>query len=169
MKRVFLLRHAKTQPDAPEGDHERQLTERGHADAALMARDIARRGYVPDLILSSTARRTLQTLEIILPAFKPTPQARLEPALYLASSTSILQRMSAVGRETGAVLFIGHNPGMEELALHLAGETDLGARVAEKFPTACFAAFESKSATWTEAARGVWQALAIVRPSDLRS
>jgi len=169
MKRLYLLRHAKTEPQSAEGDHERELTERGRSDAALMAREIAKLGYVPELILASTARRTVQTLELALPHFHPTPEARLEPGLYLAPARTILQRAGAVGGPTNSVLFIGHNPGMEEVAMELAGETDLGARVAEKFPTACFAAFDSGAATWTAAMRGRWTALDILRPFDLKS
>ncbi len=168
MKRLYLLRHAKTAPDAGEGDHERALTERGRADAELVGREIAARGYIPELILSSTARRTFETLEIVRTFFTPSPETRLEPGLYLAPAQTILQRAGAVGGGTGSVFFIGHNPGMEDLALRLAGETDLGMRVAEKFPTACFAAFESEAATWTAAARGRWQALDILRPSEMR-
>lgn len=169
MKRLYLLRHAKTEPHSSEGDHERELTERGRSDATLIARAIAGRGYTPELVLASTARRTVQTLELALPHFQPTPEARIEPGLYLAPANVILLRAGAVGGPTQSALFIGHNPGMEELALRLAGETDLGARVAEKFPTAAFAAFESEAATWTAAIRGRWTALDIIRPADLKA
>lgn len=169
MKRLYLLRHAKTEPHAAEGgDHERELTPRGRADALLIGRAIAAGGFLPDLVLSSTARRTFQTLEIVLPFLTPTPEARLEPALYLAPAHGILQRAASVGGGSGAVMFIGHNPGLEELAIALAGDGDLGVKAAEKFPTACFAAFESAATTWTAAARGPWTALAILRPSELR-
>lgn len=169
MKRLYLLRHAKTEAQSIDGDHERELTERGRADAALMGREIAARGFLPELVLASTSRRTLQTLEIILPNFAPQPESRLEPTLYLAPARLLLQRAGAIGGGTASALFIGHNPGMEELAIQLAGDGDLGARAAEKFPTACFAAFESAAGTWTAAARGPWRALAVLRPSELRS
>lgn len=169
MKRLYLLRHAKTEPDAEGGDHERELTERGRADATLIGREITRRGYRPELILSSTSRRTFQTLEIVVPFFTPQPESRLEPSLYLASAHTIIQRAGAVGGGTGSVMFIGHNPGMEDLAIAMAGDTDLGTRMAEKFPTGCFAAFESDAATWTAAARGPWRALDVLRPSELRA
>ncbi len=169
MKRLYLLRHAKTEPHAAEGgDHERELTPRGRADALLMGRTIAGHGFLPGLILSSTSRRTFQTLEIVLPFLTPTPEARLEPGLYHASAGAILQRAGAVGGGTESVLFVGHNPGMEELAIQLAGDGDLGVKAAEKFPTACFAAFESAASTWTAAVRGAWRPLAILRPSELR-
>ena len=169
MKRLYLLRHAKTVPDAVEGDHERGLTDRGRADAELIGREIARLGYLPELVLSSSSRRTFQTLEIVLPFLVPTPESRLEPGLYLAPARTILQRAGAVGGGTGSVMFIGHNPGMEDLAIQLAGDSQLGVRAAEKFPTGCFAAFESSAPTWTAAARGAWRALSIVRPSELRA
>ena len=168
MRHLFLLRHAKTEPDNRAGDHERVLTERGRADAALIGREIARRGYRPELILSSTSRRTVQTLDILTPFLAPAPEARLEPSLYLAASRTLLQRAGTIGDDVSSALFIGHNPGMEDLAIALAGDSDLGVRAAEKFPTACFAAFESDAATWPAAARGPWRALAIIRPADLK-
>ncbi len=154
--------------DAVDGDHERVLTDRGRADAGLMGGEIARRGFMPELVLASTSRRTFQTLEIVLPHFTPAPESRLEPGLYLAPARTILQRAGAVGGGTSSVLFIGHNPGMEDLAISLAGDSDLGVRAAEKFPTACFAAFESAASTWTAAIRGPWQGLTVLRPSELR-
>ena len=168
MTRLYLIRHAKTESHSPDGDHERQLTERGRAEAALMGREVAARGYLPELVLSSTARRTLQTLEILLPFLAPQPESRLEPGLYLAPARTLLQRAGTIGGSTNSALFIGHNPGMEDLAIQLAGDSDLGVRAAEKFPTACFAAFESDAATWTAAARGAWRPLVILRPSELR-
>ncbi len=168
MKRLYLLRHAKTEPYSADGDHERTLTERGRADAALMGREIAARGFLPELVLASTSRRTFQTLELILSNFTPQPESRLEPELYLAPARTLLQRAAAIGGNTGSALLIGHNPGMEELAVQLAGDSDLGVRAAEKFPTACFAAFESAANTWTAAARGPWRGLVVLRPSELR-
>ncbi len=169
MKQLYLLRHAKTEPDSRAGDHERVLTERGRADAALIGREIARRGYRPELILSSTSRRTVQTLDILTPFLAPAPPAHLEPSLYLAAARTILQRAGAITEDAASALFIGHNPGMEDLAIALAGDSDLGVRAAEKFPTACFAAFESDTKTWRDAANGRWRALAIIRPSDLKA
>ena len=168
MKRLYLLRHAKTEPDNRAGDHARVLTERGRADAALIGREIARLGYRPHLILASTSRRTVQTLDILTPFLAPSPAARLEPSLYLAAAPTILHRAGAITEDAGSVLFIGHNPGMEDLAITLAGDSDLGVRAAEKFPTACFAAFESDASNWRDAARGAWRALTIIRPADLK-
>lgn len=169
MKRLYLLRHAKTETYAADGgDHERALTERGHADAALIGQTIARLGYRPDIILCSTAKRATETMDIVLSCYETTPQVKLEAGLYLAPAATILQRAGAVGGEMHSVLFIGHNPGLEDLAIQLAGQSDLGVRAAEKFPTACFAAFESPAPTWVSAVRGSWAALDILRPSELR-
>lgn len=166
-KRLYLLRHAKAAPDDGGGDHERPLTGRGRRDAPEMGREIARRGYRPDLILCSTSRRTVETLELVQPFLTPSPATSLEPGLYHASAQEILARASRVDAALESVLFVGHNPGMEDLALDLAGDSRIGRRIAEKFPTCAFAAFESKAPTWAMAAKGAWTALAFLKPAEL--
>jgi phosphohistidine phosphatase len=166
-KRLYLLRHAKAAPDDGSGDHERPLTGRGRRDAPLVGRELARRGYRPDFVLCSTSRRTVETLDLVLPHFVPAPEAKLEPGLYHADDVRIRSRAGLVEPAIAAVLFIGHNPGLEDLALALAGNSRIGRRIAEKFPTAAFAAFESEALDWASAVRGGWTAVDFLRPSDL--
>lgn len=132
-----------------------------------MGREIARRGYRPDLILCSTSQRTVETLELALPFLTPAPVTALEPGLYHASAQEILSRAVRLDAGIESVLFIGHNPGMEDLALALAGESRIGRRIAEKFPTCAFAAFESQASAWAAAARGPWSALEFLKPAEL--
>ena len=67
MKRLFLLRHAKTHPAEPgEEDHDRTLMPRGRDDAARMARHLRAHGLAPERVLVSSAVRTLQTAELAL-------------------------------------------------------------------------------------------------------
>ncbi|MCC6919650.1 MAG: histidine phosphatase family protein [Alphaproteobacteria bacterium] len=140
---------------------------RGQRDAPAIGREIARRGYRPDLILCSTARRTAETLDLVLPFFVPPPSTRLEPALYHAGAALILARASSLAAAVGTVMFVGHNPGLEELALDMAGDTRIRRRIAAKFPTAAFAAFESSAASWSDAVRGRWIARDFLSPADL--
>lgn len=167
MKRLALLRHAKAEPGDRGNDHERRLAERGRRDAPVMGRAIAAAGWRPELILCSTARRTAETLELVLAQFAPSPRVMLEPALYHAEAATILERVARVEESVGSVLVIGHNPGLEELALHLAGDTKLGRRIETGFVTAAFAAFESEAATWRAAANGAWTPDVFFRPADL--
>lgn len=167
MKRLFLLRHAKAAPDDGGGDHERPLAERGRRDAPQMGREIARQGYLPDLILCSTARRTAETLELVLPFLVPAPVTRLEPGLYHAEANIILDRVARLEESAGAALFVGHNPGLEDLAAHLAGDSRIGRQIEAGMPTCAFAAFTSEAASWRAATEGVWSAAVFLRPADL--
>ncbi len=167
MKRLYLFRHAKAAPDDGAGDHERPLTGRGRRNAPEMGREIARQGYRPDLVLCSTSRRTTETLELSLPFFTPEPEVRFEPGLYHAAAGDILARAGLIDDRFESVLFVGHNPGMEDLALRIAGPSKIGRRIAGKFPTAAFVAFESGATTWRSAIRGEWTPLALLLPAEL--
>ncbi len=166
-KRLLLLRHAKAVPDDGSGDHERPLAGRGRRDAPEIGREIARRGYRPECILCSTSRRTVETLDLIMPFFVPAPSTQLEPGLYHADANTLLARSGTLAATIKTVMFVGHNPGLEELALELAGDGKIGRRIAAKFPTAAFAAFESNAASWSDAVHGRWLARDFLVPADL--
>ena len=120
MHRLILLRHGKAEADATSGqDFDRALTDRGRRDAALIARTLADRGYAPDLALVSPAARTWQTWQAASPFF---PKARAEkvPALYHAEPDEILALAQNEDEAAGAVMVIGHNPGVGQLAAFLA-------------------------------------------------
>jgi phosphohistidine phosphatase len=136
MHRLILLRHGKAESvSATGGDFDRALTDRGRRDSALMGRVLAEAGMKPDLALVSAARRTQETWEEVARAF---PAAHVEIArnLYLAAPEQIEAAIEAV-TDGVSVIVIGHNPGLHELALSLAGP------VAElqSFPTAAAAIF----------------------------
>ena len=93
MRRLMLLRHAKTETDAPSGkDHDRRLDDRGRSDAADVGAWMVRHRHVPDLVLVSPAVRGHQTWEIAWEAMKdlaPAPQVELVPELYGADHADI--------------------------------------------------------------------------------
>ena len=140
MAQLILLRHAKAESVSSTGrDFDRGLTERGHRDAAIMGRVLAQAGYVPDRVLVSSARRALETWEGAAPAF-PAAQAEEDRALYLATREQ-LEEAAREGLASGSVMIIGHNPGLHELALMLAGA---GPDRLDSFPTAAAAVFEMR-------------------------
>jgi phosphohistidine phosphatase len=166
-KRLYLLRHAKAAPDDGGGDHERPLTARGRRDAPDIAREFVSRGFTPGLMLCSTSRRTTETLDLARPFLSQETPVLLERGLFHASDDHLLARAGRTDPGVGSILFVGHNPGLEELALRLAGDSAIGRRIAQKFPTSAFAAFESLAGTWPDAVRGQWTALAFLIPADL--
>jgi phosphohistidine phosphatase len=136
LKTLYILRHAKAEAEGQDGDAERPLMKRGRKAAAAMGEYLATLKPSPRLILCSTALRTRETLDAILPSLDPAPQTLFEDALYLAGANRLLDRLRHLPEQTESVLLIGHNPGLHQLAASLA--SDAGA-LANGFPTAALA------------------------------
>ena len=162
MKKLYLLRHAKAAPAQDGGaDRERPLTERGQRAARALARWLGARRVEPELILCSSAVRTRQTLALILPAFAAARQVLYEEGLYLAEARGLLARLRKVPAATASVLLVGHNPGLEELMVRLAGEAGRRAEM----PTGALALFEL-AAGWDELDAASARLTELVTPKD---
>ncbi len=147
MRQLLLLRHAKSSWDDPAlDDHDRPLNPRGHHTAALLRGAMRAIGLLPDVVLVSTARRTRETLAALEP-WDETPLVEELRSLYLATTPQLLAALNAVPETARSVLLVGHNPGLHDLALLLAGSQDALAtqeatrRLAEGFPTGGLAEF----------------------------
>jgi phosphohistidine phosphatase len=159
MRRLMLLRHAKTEHDAPSGrDLDRRLDKRGRKDAAEIGDWIGRHPPFPDLVLVSNAVRAHQTWQIAWDAMKdlaPEPEVELVPELYGADSSQLLQTIrTASKRYPRRLMLVGHNPGMHELALGLANGGDTAGRkaLADNLPTSGLAVFDFAVDDWAEVA-----------------
>ncbi|CAN7329738.1 histidine phosphatase family protein [Bradyrhizobium sp. LjRoot220] len=162
MRRLMLLRHAKTEHDAPSGqDQDRRLDDRGRLDAAAVGGWIGRHLPVPDTVLVSTAVRTLQTWEIVRQAMQDAakdfvpPQVEFLAELYGADPTHLLQIVRvAEAADSRRLMVIGHNPGMHELALALSGSGDAAAKKAleHNLPTSGLAILDFAIEDWSEVA-----------------
>lgn len=153
-KRLILLRHAKSARDNPSlADFERPLSNRGRKAAPLVGAYLARRGLVPGLVLASSAKRALETLDLACAGWQVKPTVRKLKSLYLATPREMLRRVQAVGREPDCVMLVGHNPGIADLANWLCseGDADHRANLARKFPTGAVAAIEFDIEDWGDA------------------
>jgi phosphohistidine phosphatase len=156
MRRLMLLRHAKTETDAPSGkDHDRRLDDRGRSDAADIGAWMARQRHVPDLVLVSTAVRARQTWDIVRDGIKAATQPLVAdlPELYGASPSQLLQIIHAIDAEDPRrLLVIGHNPGLHELALALIGSGDAAGRkaLAENLPTSGMSVIDFPVEDWND-------------------
>jgi phosphohistidine phosphatase len=136
---LYLLRHAKSSwADPTLADHERPLAPRGHRDAKRIAKHLRRLGLEPEVVLCSSAARTRETLELVRPVIERAT-VMVEDDLYAASRDELLERLHVVPDAVASVMLIGHNPGLEQLALALASAGDELDRLAAKFPTAALA------------------------------
>ncbi|USQ96504.1 SixA phosphatase family protein [Caulobacter sp. RL271] len=146
MERLILMRHGKAERHAASGgDFERALAESGRVDAAVMGRVLAGLGLTPDLMLVSSARRTRETAEQMLVAHDHKPRVEHSRDLYHADPEDILTALDDRGDGAGTVMIVGHNPGLHELALRLAVQSQASPiqtnKLRGRFPTATVVVF----------------------------
>ncbi len=153
MKRLSILRHAKSRwSETHSDDFVRPLNKRGRASAPIMADFLNDHLGAPDFTVCSAAKRTRETLDLMLPCFRRQPEIKISRDLYLASPDTILGHIAAVGEHASHILVIAHNPGLHMLALDLADPARSQAsdirRLAKKFPTAALAVYEFDLPKW---------------------
>jgi phosphohistidine phosphatase len=172
MRQLLLLRHAKSSwDDARLSDHARPLNGRGQRAAQAMAEQMRLLGLVPDVVLVSSARRTLQTLEALQP-FEEPPIVEVMDDLYLAPWPLLRDILRRVPETARSVLLIGHNPGLHDLALALLGPAGAAAgnaaaqRLAKGYPTAALCEF-SIASHWAGLGEGGGRLVRFLTPGDL--
>src|SRR3954463_15885238 len=122
MKTLLLLRHAKSSwKDSDIDDHERPLNKRGKKDAPRMGRLLLDEGLVPDLIVSSSAKRCRRTADEVMGASSYRGEARITGDLYEADGNKLREFLTTLDDRFNRVLLIAHNPGMEQLVEALIG------------------------------------------------
>ena len=167
-RRLILLRHAKSDwPDVP--DQQRPLAKRGRRDAPVVGRWLRSRGYLPDTVICSVARRTRQTWKLVAPELGGAPSVTFEPRAYAASALALLYLVRELPGTCRAALLIGHNPGIEELAAHLAEPPDAADPPPPpglRFPTAAVAVLEF-GGDWADLAPGHARLLDFATPADM--
>ncbi|MCO6188100.1 histidine phosphatase family protein [Rhizobium sp. L1K21] len=150
-KQLFLFRHAKSAWPDGVADHERPLAERGVKAAPLMAAYMRAEGLVPDLALVSTARRTQETWALVEPAMSGV-ERRDEARLYEAHAEDLLRLVHETGEHVEKLMLVGHNPGLEILALQIMRPTPSEAeeQLKRKFPTAALAVLTVETERWAD-------------------
>ncbi len=132
-----------------------------------MADHLLREQIEPELVLCSSAVRTRETLELIRPALG-TSTVTVEDELYAASFDDLLARLRSLPDTVASVMLIGHNPGLEELALALASAGADLRRLEAKFPTAALATLTLADTAWDRLAQSSGALTAFVVPKQLR-
>jgi phosphohistidine phosphatase len=167
VKRLYLLRHAKSSWDDPAlADRERPLAARGRAATALLTSHLLREEIKPALVLYSPARRTQETFQGIGSALGEV-ESRAEPDLYGASAEDLLERLQKLPEELASAMLIGHNPAVQDLAERLARDHDDLPRLERKYPTGALATF-SFDGGWSQLGPRAVREVTFVRPKDLR-
>jgi len=175
VKRLFLLRHAKASRDDPGiRDEDRPLAERGREDALRLGHFLREELYAPDLVLCSPSARTRETLEILLPELPVQPVVHYVSELYLAEPGAILSIVHRARDAAGALMVVGHNPGLEACARELVrAPEERGLRkryrtMTEKFSTGALAIIDFEIEQWSDVGADLGELETFVRPKDLR-
>lgn len=169
MKNLTLLRHAKSGwDDGVRRDFDRPLNPRGRRAARTLAVEIKARGLAFDLVLASPARRVVETIEALAADYGPL-RPEYDPRLYLASTATLLEIVRATPDEVERLLLVGHNPGLEELALGLSHGDEGGLRgeIEVKYPTGTVAQIELPVERWADVEKGIGRIERFIRPRDL--
>lgn len=168
MKTLTLLRHAKSAWDDPVArDFDRPLNRRGEQAARVMGREMRALGLGFDLVLASPALRVKETLAQIETGYGVPLAARFDRRLYLAPASLLLDLVHDADDSAGRLLLVGHNPGLEELALLLAPEGALAGTLRVKYPTATLAEIALDEAHWRDVAGRAGRLTRFLRPRDL--
>lgn len=145
-RRLLLLRHAKAVaiagPASEAGDHARDLSDRGRQDASRLGDMLRSQGLQPDLALVSSALRTRSTWDLLAPFVEPVPALVISNRIYLAEAEDLLFLLRETAEEIGSVMLVGHNPGLHELALHLARAGGDTTGLDSGMPTCALAQFD---------------------------
>jgi phosphohistidine phosphatase len=167
VKTLYVLRHAKSSwQDEGLPDHERPLAGRGRKAAKRLAGYMRSEAVAPALVLCSSAARTRETLERVRPGLYGDPVVEVEDELYGAGERTLLARLRRVPDSIPSVMLIGHNPGLEDLVVSLAGDGDRLRDVRAKFPTGALATLEWDG-RWDVLAPGAARLTAFVTPREL--
>jgi phosphohistidine phosphatase len=153
MRRLMLVRHSKAERAEPGvGDQDRVLTDEGRTDATTVGAYLANHSFRPDHVLVSPAARTHETWRQIAAALRAAPHAKFDQRIYNASAQALFDVLAEVPDEARAVLVLGHNPGLHELAVLLTatGDIDLRERLRENFPTSGIAIIDFALDSWSK-------------------
>jgi len=150
LRHLVVLRHAKSAWPDGVADHERPLAPRGLRDAPAAGRALAETDCLPGLALCSTAVRARLTWELASAQWGTPPPVRYDGRLYAADVSDLEAVVHEVPSEVETLLLVGHNPGLEELVLELAGDglDDTVEEVRTKFPTSAIAVLAWRGADW---------------------
>jgi len=161
MRRLMLLRHAKTERDSATGkDRDRALDARGLIDAPDIGAWLVAEGYSPERILVSNATRTRQTWDL-LPEMLRKAEVEHRADLYLAELPELMASLREAIDNPESLMIIGHNPGLHEMALAYIHDGDPVGRqeLNRNLPTSGFVCIDFDVDDWQDVAlqRGTLQ------------
>ena len=170
MKTLTLLRHAKSSWDGSAAtDFDRRLSKRGHKAARTIGRELKAQGLEFDAAIASPAARVVETVEGLSDGYGSAIRPVFDPRVYLGSVATLMAVVHEADDSAERLLIIGHNPGLEGLAMLLTRDDGDGLRreMGVKYPTATVAEIVLPIDHWRDAAAGSGELVRFIRPRDL--
>jgi phosphohistidine phosphatase len=167
----MLLRHAKSNWPTGMADRDRPLAARGREAAPLMGGYLAEELLLPDLVLISPAKRTVETWELVAPMLPEKPATQYEARIYEAEDSELLNVVRETEPSVKTLLMVGHNPGFADIAQRLTGHGDryAAARMSQKYPTCGLAVLDFAVEDWRDVAQRGGRLDRFVTPASLGS
>lgn len=160
MKTLMILRHAKSSWDDPElSDFDRPLNARGRTAAPFMGRLIAERGYLPEIIISSPAKRAAETAALVRENAGISAATEFDERIYEASPQALRQVVSEAPDTVTSLMIVGHNPGMEGFVRFLTGEL-------LPMPTAALSLIDLDIEKWKDLNANCGRLVRMIKPKD---
>ena len=161
MRTLYLLRHAKSSwKDETQADFERPLASRGRKACIIVAQLFQVKKIELDLIISSTAVRARETIDLVRQHAKLRTELRFDERVYEASTARLVEVVSQIDNDRKSVLLVGHNPGFEDLNYELTGKS-------EQLPTAALVKIKLKTSKWSDPHEGKASLEWVVRPKEV--
>ena len=162
MKSIILFRHAKSDWDATySSDHQRPINQRGIKASKLMGSYLAKINEIPDLIISSSALRALQTMENAISTGKWESKIAVKKEVYHASVSTLIDLIKRTRNIYSNICIIGHEPTFSYFLKSITNETVF------KFPTATMAKIVLKVESWNNLDNKPSKLLWIKKPKEL--
>jgi phosphohistidine phosphatase len=147
MKKLFIIRHAKSDWDNPNlDDFDRPLNNRGLKAAPMMGQRLKTRNIMPDMILSSPASRAITTAQLIAKEIGFEKSITQNHYIYEAYVNSLQETVSYIHDENDTVFLVGHNPGVSALAYVLAD-------FKEQLPTCAVVEIQFECHSWLDVSK----------------
>jgi phosphohistidine phosphatase len=144
MKRLLVMRHAKSSWDNPQlADHDRPLNKRGKRDAPRMGRWLNARDLNPEMIVTSSAERALSTAQSVADSIDIVSSIQVERDLYHGGPEAYMEYLRLLSDKISLAMVIGHNPDLEEFVEDLVGRW-------HRLPTAAVALIDLPIMKWKE-------------------
>ena len=164
MKTIFIFRHGKSDWNADYStDHERPVAPRGRRAARLMGRFLRHSGQIPDLVITSSAVRARSTAELAAEAGEWPAALQIEPRLYGANASTVLERIRAQPESLESVMLVGHEPTCSACVGLLSGASNV------RFPTAAMARIDFNVDSWERIRPENGQLIWLLPPKILKS